>query len=320
MISASLALIGAFVYGAADFLGGLAAKRLRSIVVTAIAAVAGLAVLAAALPVLGGIWSGPDAAWGALAGLFAVVAIVLLYACLAIGPMSILSPLTAVVSAIAPMLWGLLVYRETLAPAGYVGLGIALVAVVLVGFIPGEKVVRPTLRGLVMAVGAGTAIGAFLIVIDQTSDESGLAPLVVSRGTTFVITALVVAALAVATVRRGARASSVFDAAGPALGATPTGHADLEHTALTPPGTAPSFGRGRAVWLAIACGVLDSVANALMLVALRVGELSIVSALVALYPAGTILLAAIVLRERVAAVQWVGLILALIAAGLLALA
>ena len=47
---------------------------------------------------------------------------------------------------------------------------------------------------------------------------------------------------------------------------------------------------------------------------------SIVSALTALYPAGTILLAAIVLRERVAAVQWIGLALALVAGGMLALA
>ena len=74
------------------------------------------------------------------------------------------------------------------------------------------------------------------------------------------------------------------------------------------------------MWLAIACGVLDAAANALMLVALRIGELSIVSALTALYPAGTILLAAIVLRERVAAIQWVGLVLALVAGGMLALA
>ncbi|MGH1550661.1 EamA family transporter [Leifsonia poae] len=43
------------------------------------------------------------------------------------------------------------------------------------------------------------------------------------------------------------------------------------------------------------------------------------SVLVALYPAGTILLAAIVLRERVAPVQWVGLVLAVTAAALLAL-
>ena len=319
MISASLALVGAFVYGAADFLGGLAARRLRSIVVTAVAALAGLIALAVALPVLGGAWSGLDVAWGVLAGVFGVVAVGLLYACLAIGPMSILSPLTAVVSAIAPMLWGLLINGETLAPVGYLGLGVALVAVVLVGFIPGAKVVRPSARGLIMAVGAGLAIGAFLIVMDRTSDESGLVPLVMSRATSVVITGIIVLALIAATVRQGNVASSAFDASGSAFGATPTGHADLEHTALPAAGAA-TVTRTRAIWLAIACGVLDAGANALMLVALRVGDLSIVSALTALYPAGTILLAAIVLRERVAAIQWVGLLLALIAGGMLALA
>ena len=89
-----------------------------------------------------GTWTLADTLWGALSGLIGVLAIVLLYACLALGPMSILSPLAAVVSAIAPMLWGLIVGGESLGPLGYVGLGTALVAVVLVGFIPGEKVVR----------------------------------------------------------------------------------------------------------------------------------------------------------------------------------
>src|SRR3954452_7211090 len=121
MLSASVALLGALVYGSADFLGGLAAKRLRSIVVTAISAASGLAALAIALPLLGGAWTMRDAWLGVLAGVFGVVAVALLYACLAIGPMSILSPLTAVVSAIAPMLWGLLVNGEKLAPLGYLG-------------------------------------------------------------------------------------------------------------------------------------------------------------------------------------------------------
>jgi drug/metabolite transporter (DMT)-like permease len=324
MTSAALALLGALVYGSADFFGGRAATRLRSIVVTAVAALSGLVVLAATQPFLGGVWTADDVAWGALAGVFGVVAVALLYACLAIGPMSILSPLTAVVSAIAPMLWGLLVNGEALAPIGYAGLGVALVAVVLVGFLPGEAVVRPQLRGVVMAVGAGIAIGAFLIVIDQTGDDSGLVPLVVSRATSSVVTACVVAVLVLVALRRGARARSVFDVAGLRLGATPTGHADLEHAehraAAGPAASATRVSTRQAWWLAIVCGVADAAANALMLVALRAGDLSIVSALTALYPAGTIILAAIVLRERVASVQWTGLALALVAGGMLALA
>lgn len=317
MIAAVLALIGALVYGAADFLGGLAARRLRSIVVTAVAALSGVVALLVAHPLIGGVWTGRDVALGVLAGGFGVAAVVLLYACLALGPMSILSPLTAVVSAVAPMLWGLLVDGESLSTVAYAGLAVALVAVVLVGFIPGEKVVRPSARGVLMAVGAGIAIGGFLIVVDQTSPESGLVPLVMSRSTTLVITSAVVGVLALRAVRRGAGAASVLRPSGTALGATPSGHADLEHATPGHPAPAPPI--ARAWWLAAACGVVDAAANAIALVALRAGDLSIVSALTALYPAGTILLAAIVLRERVAGIQWTGLALAVVAGGMLAL-
>jgi drug/metabolite transporter (DMT)-like permease len=336
MLPALIALAGALVYGSADFLGGLAARSLRSIVVTALAALAGLVLLVAAYPFVGGAWLPADVGWGVLSGFMGAAAIVLLYACLAIGPMSILSPLTAVVSAIAPIVWGLLVAGETLSWVGYAGLAVALVAVVLVGFIPGAKVVRPSVRGLLLAVGAGLAIGAFLIVIDQTSPESGLVPLILNRSVSSVNPIAAVGVLAVVAVRSGRRAASVFAAAGAQLGATPTGHADLEHAAESPesspvqsPAPAPAqspavpvlrISLRRAVVLAAACGIVDAIANVLLLFALRNGDLTIVSALTAMYPAGTILLAAIVLRERIAGIQWLGLALALAAGAMLALA
>jgi drug/metabolite transporter (DMT)-like permease len=319
MISAALALVGAFAYGSADFLGGLAARRLRSLVVTALAAFSGLIAYLIVQLALPGEWLLADMLWGLLGGVFGVVALMLLYACLAIGPMSILSPLTAVISAIAPMTWGLLIDGETLPPLGYAGLAVALVAVVLVGFIPGESVVRPSLRGVIMAVGSGLAIGGFLIVIDQTSPESGFVPLIVGRGTSTVITGAVVLALVVIAVKRGGAASDALNATPIALGGAPSGHADLEHATGTVQLSWP-LTRQRALLLALGCGVLDAVANALILTALRTGDLSVVSALTALYPAGTILLAALVLRERVAGVQWLGLALALTAGGMLALA
>ncbi len=313
MLSAILGVVGAVVFGSADFLGGLAAKRLRSVTVTAIAAVAGLVGLLAAYPFIGGSWTAADVAWGALSGVFGVFAIVLLYACLAIGPMSILSPLTAVVSAIAPMLWGLLVKGEQLSGSGYAGLGVALVAVVLVGFIPGDAVVRPSLRGILMAIGSGVAIGGFMVSVDQTSDDSGLVPLLVNRGVNGATTGTIGGVLALGAVRR----RTVLDLP---LGPTPTGHADLEQ-ATTAVAIAPVRSRLRTgVALAIACGIVDTTANTLMLVALRLGDLSIVSVLTAMYPAGTIILAAVVLRERIAVVQWIGLALALAAGGMFALA
>ena len=77
MFAALIAFTGALVYGSADFLGGLAARRLRSIVVTAVAAATGLLALLAALPLVGGAWLSTDVMWGLLSGMLGVVAIVL---------------------------------------------------------------------------------------------------------------------------------------------------------------------------------------------------------------------------------------------------
>ena len=319
MVAAFLALCGALVYGSADFLGGLAARRLRSVVVTSTAAASGLVLLLLVLPAMGGAWTSQDIMWGALSGVTGAVAIGLLYACLAIGPMSILSPVTAVVSAVGPMVWGLVVEQERLEAIGYVGLALALIAIVLVAFLPGERITRPSLRGVAMATGSGLAIGAFLIIIDQTSDDSGVVPLIANRAVTALITGIVVVLVIVAALRRGDTPRSALTATGVHVGASPSGHADLEHA--TSPIRVDALS-GRPVWiLAILCGVVDATANVLLLLALRTdGDLAVVSALTALYPAGTVLLAAVVLREHIARIQWAGLALALVAGALLALA
>jgi uncharacterized membrane protein len=297
MLVTAFGLVGAFVYGGADFLGGLASKRLSPFAVTGIAAFSGLLVLLVAYPLVGGEWS-PDAVlWGSLSGISGAVGISLLYACLAIGPMSILSPLTAVVSAVVPLTVGL-ARGATFQPIGYVALALALVAVVLVGFVPEKGAVRPSLRGVLMAIGSGAMIGVFLIAIDVAPPDSGLVPLFFNRAVNGVImSAIVLVAWVVARRRPDARAR-------PAAASDRPSRASLR-TALA---------------LALACGVADAAANGLILTGLRLGELSVMSVLTALYPAGTIVLAAIVLKERIAPLQIVGLVLAIAAAGMLALA
>lgn len=313
MLSAVLAFTGALVYGSADFLGGLAARRLRSVVVTSTAAAVGVILLVALLPVVSSTPTAADLMWGALSGVTGAIAIGLLYGCLALGPMSVLSPVTAVVSAIAPMLWGVLVIGEHLGPLALAGLALALIAIVLVALLPGEAIARPSLRGLAMAVGSGLGIGAFLIILDQTTEASGLMPLVLNRAVNALITGAVAAVLVIVAVRAGRGARAAVTAHGIHEGASPSGHVDSVHS------TGPLS--MRTAWvLAIACGLVDTVANVLLLWALRAGgDLAVVAALTALYPAGTVLLAAIVLRERIAAVQWVGLALALTAGALLAI-
>jgi len=279
-------LASALVYGTADFFGGQASKRVSPVRVVAFSAMIGLSLLALFNVFLGGRISEEAVLWGGLSGIAGSVAILTLYAALAIGPMSILSPLTAVISAIVPLSWGLIL-GERLTVLGYVALGIALVAVVLVGFVPDKGAVRPRLRGVIYATVSGILIGVFLILVDRAPDDSGLLPLVFNRVTYLVVLwSILLVTFIVGRIRR------------------------------SPPG--PSI--RPAIWLIVGAGLADSVANTLLLIGFRIGELSIVAVLTALYPAGTIALAAIVLKERIAPVQWVGLALALVAAAMLAVA
>jgi drug/metabolite transporter (DMT)-like permease len=284
MLAIVVGLASALVYGVADFFGGLAAKRTASVVVTAFAALVGLAVM---LPFAFLVPARPSFEaflWGGLSGITGAAAIFLLYAALAIGPMSILSPLTAVLSALVPMTWGL-ISGERLPWWGYVALGGVLVAIVLVGFVPEKGAVRPRPRGILYATFSGILIGAFFILVDRAPADSGLFPIVANRAVSGTILVVVLLVLLVLARRRGV----------PAF-----------------PGLRGAFG------LIVACGVADAAANVLILVGLRMGDLTVMSVLAALYPGGTIALAAVVLRERIAPVQWAGLALALASAALLA--
>jgi drug/metabolite transporter (DMT)-like permease len=314
MLTVLVGLVAALTYGSADFLGGIASKRISPIRVTAIGAASGLVILFAATPLLGGRWSWEAVLYGGISGITGAVAITLLYACLAIGPMSILSPLTALVSAFVPLMAG--VFRgERLPVLGYVAIGIALVAVVLVGFVKEEGAVRPSLKALLMAIGSGAMIGAFLILIDLTPDDSGLVPLIANRAVNGVIMFAAVGVIALVAIRRSRSAS-------PSDPSRRSSSASRSETRIETPAPIGMLSRGwrAGFWLAVVCGMIDASANALLLLGLRIGELTVMSVLTALYPAGTIILAAVVLRERIAPVQVVGLVLALVAAGMLALA
>jgi drug/metabolite transporter (DMT)-like permease len=277
-------LASALTYGVADFFGGLGAKRTAPVVVTALAAVVGLVVLIPAALLVGGRVSFEAFLWGGLSGMTGALAVLLLYAALAIGPMSILSPLTAILSALVPMTWGVFA-GERLPWWSYVALAGILVAIVLVGFVPEKGAVRPRLRGIVYAVVSGLLIGAFFILVDLAPDDSGLYPIVANRAVSSTILLLVIAGLVLAARRRGS----------------------------------PAFpGLRGAIPVILACGVADAAANVLILTGLRMGDLTVMSVLAALYPAGTIALAALVLKERIAPVQWIGLGLALASAAVLA--
>ncbi|MFD5770250.1 EamA family transporter [Streptomyces sp. NPDC127049] len=268
-----LALASAMVLGAGDFVGGLAAKTARAVIVVVWSNAAGLAtalVLVGLLSRSGSSWN--EVFWGALAGLCGSAGAVLLYRALASGVMSLVAPTTAAAAAALPVVAGVLT-GDRLSALAVIGVVCAIAAVLLVslsGDGTGEDADRRAmLRSLALALLAGAGFGAFFVLLAHTSSETSLWPLVWAR------CASLSAILLFILVRRTS----------PALSARPAR-------------------------LALLSGVLDMGSSALFLVAVRDGSLAVIGLLASLYPISTVLLARMVLKERIRGIQHVGVALA----------
>ncbi|MFD9042169.1 EamA family transporter [Streptomyces bottropensis] len=187
MIALLLALGSSLAYGCADFLGGLGARKAHVLRTVMIAAPASLAIELLLWPVLGASFSAGALGWGAASGIASAAAFTLLYRTLAIGPMNVLSPVTALMSAALPVGVGLM-QGEHLTIAGLVGLPLALVAVVLVSAGHGAGAARPSRTALLLAFGAGAAIALQLVFLHQAPSDSGVAPLIVGRAVSSAMT------------------------------------------------------------------------------------------------------------------------------------
>ncbi|MGY1743759.1 MULTISPECIES: EamA family transporter [unclassified Blastococcus] len=268
-----LALASAVVYGAADFLGGLASRRASVFAVVALSQAAGLAALLLLLPWLGGPATGADLLWGAAAGLAGATGLMLFFRTLAAGVMSVVAPTTAVTAAAVPVLVGV-ASGDRVGGWATAGILLALVAVALVSAEDGLgalRAARPASLG--PALLAGTAFGLFFVALDQTSADSRLTPLVAAR-----LASIGLVLLVAGTTRRS----------------------------LRPPRS--------ALPLVVASGVGDMAANALFLLATQApGQLAIVGVLGSLYPVSTVVLAQVLLRERLAGAQVAGLAAAAVA-------
>lgn len=210
------------------------------------------------------------------------MAILWFYLALAEGPMSVVSPLTALLVAGLPLATGIAL-GERPGSLALVGAGLAVVAVVLVSreeraAVDHTPAVRFTARVGWLTVGSGATFGGYFILLDQVPAGSGLWPLAMSRMAATAVVVVVVAAGV--TARRPAA--------------------------------------GVPARLAVAAAMLDVIGNVAFVFALQAGLLSLVSVVAALYPAWTVLLARLVLGERTGRTQQAGLALAAVAVGLIA--
>lgn len=278
-----LALAAAALYGSADFLGGAASRRASVFAVLAVTAPAGAIVMLIAALVSSGLgsggsgalgWSGltlAGAGWAAAGGACGAFGLTAFYAGFAAAPMSVVAPVTALVATVLPV-GGAIAEGERVTPTVAVGVLICVAAVVLVSVGPSRSA-EPSrqLRGICYAFAAGVAFGLFFLFLRNAGTSGVIWPVALSR----TVGAVIALACCAATRTR------------------PLGR-----------------NRGETLGIALASGAVDAGANVCYVLATRAGLFGLAVVLTSLYPGVTVLLARIVLGERMIWMQRLGLLLA----------
>jgi drug/metabolite transporter (DMT)-like permease len=271
LLAVALGLGSSLAWGLADFMGGLASRRLSVLWVLAVSQVVGLALLGAALLVHG---EGPPAAryllLGALSSLVGVGALAAFYRGLSVGAMAVVAPISST-AAVIPVVAGVVAgERPGVLQLG--GIVLAVAGIVLASREPvaeheaGARVAR----GAGLALLAALGFGFFFVLIDAASEGDVLWALLSNRL---------------------------------------TGVATLVTLVLV---LRPAAGFGERDWPMLAgIGLFDVGANAMFAAASTQGLVSVVGVCSSLYPVVTVLLARLVLGERVRSLQLVGVTLAL---------
>ncbi|MEM9455245.1 MAG: EamA family transporter [Myxococcota bacterium] len=275
-----LALAAAFGFGAADFLGGIASRRAAVVAVIIVSQSIGLVLALIAATILSPIPGPAPLGWGALAGLAYGMALLLLYRGLSMGKMSVVAPISAVCAIVFPVLVGLVLGEEP-GQMALVGIVFAILAIALVSSKASEEE-EP----------AG----------DQSPGDATDAPRSTSRA---------VIATAIASGVGFALFFISFSRTPPSAGLWPlvasravTIGAFLVAARIT--GQSVRIAAGTFYTVA-AIGVVDVCANTCYVLSVRGEMLSLSATLASLYPASTVLLAWLVLREKIGGVQAIGL-------------
>jgi drug/metabolite transporter (DMT)-like permease len=286
------ALAAALLYGSADFLGGVATRQSRVLSVLPLSAAAGTAVVVTAALLSGQSLAAPGGlGWGAAGGAVGGAGLIVFYAGLAAGPMSVVAPVSALMATVVPVAFAV-AGGERANAAVYAGALLCLAAIVLVSSpgpqtepqtTPGPR--RGRLRRLRLLAGgsfhgravayglaAGTAFGLFFLFLRVAGQSGPLWPVVSARLAGLAVIILIAAATRTRPVLAGVSARLLLATAG--------------------------------------SGAIDAGANICYVIATRDGLFGLAVVLTSLYPGVTVLLARLALGERLHAVQRAGLLLA----------
>ena len=275
-----LALMAAVGYGAADFVGGLTARRVSPWAIALAGQLAGgLAMLAVGLSTPGQARPA-DFAWALMAGLGSSVGTVFLYRGLARGRMGVVAPVSGVGAALVPVLVGVAL-GERLGTLTWVGVVVALPGIYFVS----REVADGTGRswgGIADGALAGLGFGVLFVALAQVPSSAGVLPLAANQGVGAMFTLIAAGMLRQSWIPRGRteRRATGFGAVG---------------------------------------GMLGTAGTAAFLLASHSADLAVVGVLASLYPAVTVLLAATVLREPFRLSQGLGLLVCGASVGLVAI-
>lgn len=284
LLSVGLGLVAATTWGGSDFAGGIGTRRWPALLVVASGHLVTLGILFT-ICFAGGLPAPPRTEFleAALGGLEGSLALALFYRALAMGAMGLTAALTGLLTALVPVLYGF--WSEGLpAPLAAVGLLLGVVAIWLIAHSPRLDKTRHETPPLALLYGAlaGAGFGVQLILFKLAS----------SGGVLWALTS--------------ARIGGVLGLVAILLVAWPRNQ---------------DGGRiQRGFWrIGVIAGALDTVGNLGYTVAARSGRLDLAAIISSLYPGFTILLAAMLLRERPSRRQTVGMAVALASVVLMSL-
>jgi drug/metabolite transporter (DMT)-like permease len=268
-----LAIASAVFYGAADFTGGITTRRAGTIAVVLMSQASGLALLALLLPLLPA--ASPtraDLLWGGAAGLAGGIGVALLYRALAIGIMALVAPTTAVCAVTIP---------------------------VVVSILLGERPVPLAVAGILLGIGSIVLVSRQDLPAQSSRHSSAAAGRFPPGVGTALVSGVAIGFFFLALAQTGSAAGMWPILVARVVSVSMFGLVALagRHSLRMPARTAA---------LVILAGVVDMLANALYLLAVWQGPLSIVVTLSSLYPASTVLLARVILGERLNSWQITG--------------
>lgn len=265
MIGIGFSLLAALSWGAGDFFGGFASRKMNQFQVIVLTTFSSLLFLI----LFSIIWaenlpSSRDIIIAMLAGISGTLGLAALFKGLTLGNSALVASTAGVIGAIIPTLIGILI-EGLPSPTTLTGFVLSIVGIWLVSR-PKEETKHITQKGLRLAGLAGIGFGGFLALIAQIEGEQIFTPLIFSKSASLILALLLIR---------------------------------FQKLPFPSPVQSPM-----AIW----SGLLDTGGNILYMFATNAIRLDIAALLSSLYPAATVVLFGMILKERISWKQWTGAI------------